>query len=136
MFINFLVKTAQNMHFAYYSNMHIVKMLVVNASSNMHIVKMHASKNDSTIFYYNNLLDTVPHTALTVNGARIPVWFLDSDVLSFQLDGALPMSEGITMDNDRLLILFESGADRYRNNDGKNPTDHIWSMEQNERKKQ
>ena len=41
----------QNMHFAYYSNMHIVKMLVVNASSNMHIVKMHASKNDSTIFF-------------------------------------------------------------------------------------
>ena len=103
-----------------------------------HIVlsQSYGRKNDSTIFYYNNLLDTVPHTALTVNGARIPVWFLDSDVLSFQLDGALPMSEGITMDNDRLLILFESGADRYRNNDGKNPTDHIWSMEQNERKKQ
>ena len=43
------------MHFAYYSNMHIVKMLVVNASSNMHIVKMHASKNDSTIFFFNSL---------------------------------------------------------------------------------
>ena len=40
---------------------------------------------------------------------------------------AMGMTEGITLaDNGDLLILFESGAQKYSN--AKNPTDSIWQF--------
>ena len=39
------------------------------------------------------------------------------------------MSEGLAAYDGKLLILFESGADKYRNDGGKNPTDRVWKLD-------
>lgn len=58
-----------------------------------------------------------PHQRVDVGGKSVPVWFLDRKNLSKE-EGALkvpPMSEGIVTDGvNRLFILFESGALKYR----------------------
>ena len=84
--------------------------------------------NDSKIMIYKNVLSTPPHTAVTLNGSNIPLWFLDGNTELDVID-APPMSEGLAAVNGALYILFESGAEKYRLDGGKRPTDQIWVME-------
>lgn len=83
---------------------------------------------NSKIYLYDNVLDTAPHRKVSINGKDIPLWFLDTTV-NCTTYTAMPMSEGITVKDGNLYILFESGADKYRNGGGKNPTDRIWIMD-------
>ena len=84
--------------------------------------------NDSKILLYDNVLSTAPHESVTLNGVSVPLWFLDgkTEARSFS---APPMSEGLAALDGKLYILFESGAEKYRLDGGKNPTDDIWIME-------
>ena len=79
---------------------------------------------NSTIFLYENILDTEAHTTKELNGKSIPVWFLDStiDVKTYT---NMPMSEALAAHDGSLLILYESGATCF---DGTNPTDHVFKM--------
>ncbi|MBR2370730.1 MAG: hypothetical protein IKA82_01790 [Clostridia bacterium] len=81
--------------------------------------------NNSRLYFYENVLDTDAHTTVELNGRDIPVWFLDGkcekDIII-----APPMAEGICEKDGNLYVLYESGADKYRNNGGKYPTDHVW----------
>lgn len=47
------------------------------------------------------------------NSMRVPVWHLDSTNLEHSIT-APPMSEGIAVVGDKLAVLYESGADKYR----------------------
>lgn len=84
--------------------------------------------NDSTLFIYNNPLSEKPHSQFTYNGLTIPVWFLDSKTGVKKLT-APPMTEGVAAIGGKLYVLFESGADTYRNGGGKNPTDRVWTVD-------
>jgi hypothetical protein len=41
---------------------------------------------------------------------------------------APPMTEGLAYADGKLYILFESGADKYANGGGKDPTENVWTM--------
>lgn len=84
--------------------------------------------NDSKIMLYKNVLSTAPHSAITLNGTNIPLWFLDGNTELYELE-APPMSEGLAAMDGKLYILFESGAEKYRLDGGKRPTDKIWVMQ-------
>ena len=84
-------------------------------------------KNNSKIFLYENVLGTEAHAKVSLNGKSVPLWFLDGKV-GCKSYSAPPMSEGLAAYDGKLLILFESGAAKYRNDGGKNPTDRVWKL--------
>jgi hypothetical protein len=68
--------------------------------------------NNSTLFRYPKPdLAGAPDQLVSVNGTAVPVWFLDS---ASQATTLPPLAEGIVSDGDRLFVLFESGANLYR----------------------
>ena len=83
--------------------------------------------NKSTIFLYDNPIGTEAHSTFKANNVDVPVYFLDSKQLSKKVT-ALPMSEGLAAMDGKLYILFESGADKYANGGGLDPTENVWIM--------
>lgn len=83
--------------------------------------------NKSTILLYDNPIGTEAHKTFKANGVDVPVYFLDGKQLSKQVT-ALPMSEGLAAMAGKLYILFESGADKYANGGGLDPTENVWIM--------
>lgn len=83
--------------------------------------------NRSTILLYTNPLGTEAHGTTELNGKEIPVYFLDGQQLSKTVV-APPMSEGLAAVGNELYILFESGADKYANGGGTDPTENVWIM--------
>lgn len=81
----------------------------------------------SHINLYENILDTASHTTVTLNQKSIPVWFLDGklDRTSYVTP---PMSEGLAIYGESMLVLFESAASYYKDDGGKDPTDKVWKM--------
>ena len=84
--------------------------------------------NGSTLYFYADPMGDEPHTTVTLNGASVPVWFLDNK-LETKIMPAIPMSEGIANVNGKLYVLFESGAEKYRLGGGKEPTDMVYSVD-------
>ncbi|MBE3584536.1 MAG: hypothetical protein IMX01_10550 [Limnochordaceae bacterium] len=74
--------------------------------------------NDSKLTMYRRPdLSTQPHQTVAIGDREVPVWFLDSKTLAGNLHTltAPPMAEGVDTDGeDRLFLLFESGANKYR----------------------
>lgn len=83
--------------------------------------------NNSVIYFYDNPMGESAHKTVELNGKSINLYFLDSKTNSTNLT-ALPMSEGITVRDETLYILYESGADKYANNGGKCPTENVWTV--------
>ena len=81
--------------------------------------------NNATTYVYNNPLQSTQDGSITLNGKDVPIWVLDDTFFNVKYT-TMPMSEGCTSYNGKLLLLFESGTLEYYN--GKNPTDHIWSV--------
>ena len=72
-------------------------------------------------------MQETPHTQVVLNGVSVPVWYLDSGELEEKIT-TLPMSEGVAYMKNRLYVLYESGAEKYRG-DGKLPTDRVWTVD-------
>jgi len=68
---------------------------------------------DSNIYYYKNVLKDECHTEITLGNYVLPVWFLDNNSL-ISTTNAPSMAEELVVDNDRVYILFESNAKKYR----------------------
>jgi len=68
---------------------------------------------DSRLFVYDNVLSGAAHGSVTVGEREIPLYRLDRTVLRSTLTAPC-MSEEICIKNDRLYILFESLANRYK----------------------
>jgi hypothetical protein len=83
--------------------------------------------NKSSLFIYDNPISGKPHSAVNLNGKMVPVYFLDGK-LGCEKVQAPPMSEGLAYAGGKLYILFESGADKYANGGGKDPTENVWTM--------
>lgn len=97
--------------------------------SDKHIAlsRSYGRTNDSLIILYENVIGTTPHSNVVLNGEQIPVYFLDGKLKAWKYQ-APPMSEGLAARDGKLYILFESGAEKYRLDGGKNPTDKVWEM--------
>lgn len=83
--------------------------------------------NKSTLYFYDNPIGDAAHTSVDLNGKSVPVYFLDNK-LSVESVQAPPMTEGLAYADGVLYILFESGADKYANDGGKDPTENVWTM--------
>ena len=81
--------------------------------------------NNSYLDFYSIDPENAPKT-FTADGKPYPMIVLDSKN-RIKTVTAMGMTEGLTLaENGDVLILFESGAQKYSN--AKNPTDYIWSL--------
>lgn len=84
---------------------------------------------DSSIYFHSNPLNEKAAGTFTVSGKKVPLWFLDGNNMLLNMQ-TLPMSEGITVFNDKLYIVYESGT-KYYSEGIVNPTDCVWSIDLN-----
>lgn len=102
-------------------------MVYVKDAGQIVLSQSYGRKNNSTLYVYRDPMQGTPHAQVTLNGVSVPVWFLDSGELVGKIP-ALPMSEGMAYMKNKLFVLFESGAEKYRG-DGKLPTDRVWTID-------
>jgi hypothetical protein len=81
-------------------------------------------RNDSLIAVYDTPLRESPHTQVSWDdGETVPLWYLDETNLIVETI-LPPLSEGITMVDGKLAVLFESGAQKFQHG-GKAPIDRL-----------
>ena len=83
--------------------------------------------NRSKIYLYENPMGSEAHQLVELNGKSVPLYFLDGKTPSKSIV-APPMTEGLAVMESQLYILFESGADKYANGGGTDPTENVWVM--------
>ncbi len=79
-------------------------------------------KNNSKIYVYEDVLLTDRVGTYTIDGIEINLLACGSNLLKETII-APPMAEGIVQVDSSQYIIFESGAEKYRNHQGKYPTD-------------
>ena len=79
-------------------------------------------KNNSKIYVYDDVLLTERIGTYKIEETEIDLLACSSDLLKETII-APPMAEGITQGEKGQYIIFESGAEKYRNHRGKYPTD-------------
>lgn len=97
------------------------------SGSKIILSQSYGRNNKSTLFFYENPIEGKAHTEVELNDVKVPVYFLDGK-LSCEKVQAPPMTEGLAYADGTLYILFESGADKYANGGGKDPTENVWTM--------
>ncbi len=91
----------------------------------IYLSQSYGRKNTATLYRHKNVLKNEPDAQIEVLGTTAPIWFLDSN----SLDAALmcpPMTECLCTIGDSIYVLFESGAEKYR--DAKNPMDRVFKL--------
>ena len=68
--------------------------------------------NPSHIYFYKDVTKDQTDASLTINGTDVPVYFLDSESLTYNLTMP-PMSEEIFVKDGRLYVLLESACKKY-----------------------
>lgn len=88
----------------------------VFVGDSMILSQSYGRNNDSTLFRYNNPFNKDPHQMVSVGGHTVPLWFLDDQSLKENNDKltVVPMTEGLTVRDDYLYVMPESGANYYR----------------------
>ena len=81
---------------------------------------------DSKILVYDNPVETTAQSSVTINDEEIPVWFLSTTTASYT---SMPMAEGLSTYDEKVLILYESGATFYKDGGAVNPTEYVWSLD-------
>lgn len=79
-------------------------------------------KNNSKIYVYNDILLSERIGTYKIDETEIDLLACSSDLLKETII-APPMAEGISQGENGQYIIFESGAEKYRNHRGKYPTD-------------
>lgn len=71
------------------------------------------SIKDSSLYYYKNVLSEERHGTFILGKKMIDLWYLDNQSLITSMN--MPsMSEELVVNNDRVYILFESSAKKYK----------------------
>lgn len=70
-------------------------------------------KNDSALYFYDNVIAGAPDDQVSVMGMQRPIWHLDSTDESKTIK-CPPMTENLCTVNGSVYISFESAADYYR----------------------
>lgn len=96
----------------------------------IYLSKSYGRKADSAIYKYSLNLNEECDQTLEICGQELPAYILDSKRLVSETT-LMPMSEGICLSEDgNILILFESGAEKYK--DGRDRTDTVWEYKTSE----
>ena len=82
-------------------------------------------RNAKSSLYVYKVKDNA-HKTVKVNEKDVPLWFLDSNN-NVKTYVTLPMSEGLAECDGKLLVLYESGSEKYRST-GTHPTDRVWEV--------
>lgn len=69
--------------------------------------------NSSYLYVYNKDINGINDNTILIDSQSIPVYYLDKTSLQEAIL-CLPMSEGLEYVNERLYVLFESGAMKYQ----------------------
>ncbi len=85
-------------------------------------------KNDSYLYIYDDVLISERAGTVTVDKTEIDLLACSSELLYKKIT-LPPMAEGITEGIDGFYILFESGAEKYRNHRGKYPVDTVYKTD-------
>jgi len=91
----------------------------------IYLSQSYGRRNSSSIYRHVNVLERKADAEVTVLGAARPIWFLDKNSLEAVLI-APPMTECLCTAHDAIYVLFESGAEKYR--DSKNPMDRVFKL--------
>lgn len=91
----------------------------------IYLSQSYGRRNSSSIYRHVNVLERKADAEVTVLGATRPIWFLDKNSLEAVLI-APPMTECLCTIEDAIYVLFESGAEKYR--DSKNPMDRVFKL--------
>lgn len=81
--------------------------------------------NNSNISIHANPLDSKNTSTVILNGVNVPVWDMTKREAKYT---TMPLSEGVCDRNGKLLVLFESGAKFFLEENATAPTEHIWQM--------
>lgn len=101
--------------------------------SHIFLSRSYGRRNRSTVEVYSNPLSEPAHrNVLTSKNHKAPLWFLDEENHIRTID-LPPMAENITARDQHLLILFESGAKKFRFF-GKKPVDYLILLQPEELK--
>lgn len=85
-------------------------------------------KKNSKIMVYEDVFLTEPYETKNIDGFSVPLFCFSVNTLLKEYN-AIPMSEGIDKVGDKCFVVFESGADKYRNGGGKYPTDYVLELD-------
>lgn len=77
-------------------------------------------RNDSKIYIYDDILITEKTATRKVDGVNVGLYACNNDNLIKEIT-APPMTEGMANHPDGIYMIFESGAAKYRNGNGKYP---------------
>ena len=69
--------------------------------------------NDSKILTYNNILSSETTYTFNHNGKDLPLYYLDDSSLISSLHSP-SMTEGVCLYNNKVIVLFESSAKKYK----------------------
>jgi hypothetical protein len=69
--------------------------------------------NDSKILTYNNILSSKTTYTFNHNGNDLPLYYIDDSSLISSLHSP-SMTEGVCLYNNKVLVLFESSAKKYK----------------------
>lgn len=67
---------------------------------------------NSHLYVYRDVTKEEPAGEIDIDGTRVPVWYLDNDSLERDIV-APPMSEELSVKEDRVYILYESACHKY-----------------------
>ena len=95
------------------------------SNNQFYLSQSYGRKASSCFYRYENVLENAPDGEGTVYGKTVPLWVLDSDVRTGVLM-APPMSETMCEVDGAVYVIFESGAEKYR--DAANPIDRAFKL--------
>lgn len=105
-----------------------IQGMVISEDGGIYLSQSYGRKNYSTLFRYEADLNA-PETEVDISGIKVPAVILDRSRMTEALT-AMPMTEALCNGSSgEVLVLFESGAINY--SDGKDRTDHIWTIDLN-----
>lgn len=85
-------------------------------------------KKNSKIMIYEDVFLTEPYETKNIGGFSVPLFCFTANTLITEYN-AIPMAEGIDRVGGKCFVVFESGANKYRNGGGKYPTDYVLELD-------
>ncbi len=82
-------------------------------------------KNDSKIYIFDDVLISEKVGTIKVDDKNVDLFACDNESLIKEIT-APPMAEGLAIHYDGIYMIFESGAEKYRNHGGKNPLENAF----------
>ncbi|HZK21001.1 MAG TPA: hypothetical protein VFC76_01870 [Oscillospiraceae bacterium] len=85
-------------------------------------------KNNSKILVYEDIFLKEPNETKSIGSFSVPMFCFSNGTLDKEYN-AVPMSEGIDNVDGKCFVVFESGANKYRNGGGKYPIDYVLELD-------